>query len=165
MSERILVAGVGNVFRADDGFGCEVARKLLREGPPSGVRVKDFGVRGLHLAYELLEPIDRLIVVDAVARGAEPGTLYVIEPDLAAAEEAPPDAHGMHLGAVFAQVAALGGVPPPTWIVGCEPLELEDRLGLSLPVQRAVDAAAAWVRELVARERRAAVEQSMEVSR
>jgi len=155
----ILVAGVGNIFFGDDGFGPAVVRRLLREGPPPGTRVVDYGIRGLHLAYELLEPIDRLVIVDAVQRGGEPGTLYVVEPDLDELEmREAPDAHGMHLPAVFAQARALGAVLPPTIIVGCEPLDVDEGMGLSMPVARAVDAAVSWVREIVGRERRSAVE-------
>ena len=156
---RILVAGVGNIFYGDDGFGPAVARRLLREGPPPGTRVVDYGIRGLHFAYELLEPLDRLVIVDAMQRSEEPGTLYVVEPDLDALfERQAPDAHGMHLPAVFAQVRALGAVMPPTVIVGCEPLDVDEGMGLSAPVARSVDAAVSWVREIVGRERRGAVE-------
>jgi hydrogenase maturation protease len=81
VSPRILVAGVGNVFRGDDGFGVAVARRLAHEPLPPGVELRDYGVRGVHLAYELLDGYDLLVLVDAVTRGSPPGTLYVIEPD------------------------------------------------------------------------------------
>jgi hydrogenase maturation protease len=144
---RILVAGVGNVFFSDDGFGPEVARALLRE-PPPGVKIEDFGIRGLHLAYELLAGYERAILIDAVPRGEAPGTLYVIEPD----DEAPagaPDAHRMDLQNVFAYVRVLGGDPPPVTIVGCEPHTAEPGMGLSEQVARSVDPAAAVVRRLI----------------
>jgi hydrogenase maturation protease len=79
---RVLVAGVGNVFLGEDGFGLEVARRLATEPLPAWVRVGDFGIRGVHLAYELLEGYEAAILVDAAPRGEAPGTVYVIEPDL-----------------------------------------------------------------------------------
>ena len=81
MSGRVLVAGVGNIFLGDDGFGVEVARRLAGERLPEDVRVADFGIRGVHLAYELLDGYDTAILVDAAPRGGQPGTLYVIEPE------------------------------------------------------------------------------------
>ena len=93
-SRSILVAGIGNVFLADDGFGVEVARRLAERELPAGVKVADFGIRGMDLAYELQEDYDAAILVDAVPRGQPPGTLFVIEPELDAAEPAL-DAHAM----------------------------------------------------------------------
>jgi len=136
------VAGVGNVFFGDDGFGPEVLRVLAKE-PVPGAKVEDFGIRGLHLAYELLNGYDRAIIVDAVPRGDVPGTLYVIEPD-ATVVPSTPDAHSMDLGNVFAYLRTLGGEPPPLTIVGCEP-----GMGLSPAVARSVDGAAALVRRLI----------------
>jgi hydrogenase maturation protease len=145
---RILVAGVGNIFFGDDGFGPEVARALQRD-PPAEAKVEDFGIRGLHLAYEMLAGYDRAILIDVVPRGDAPGTLYVIEPDAEAPREAP-DAHRMDVQNVFAYVRVLGGEPPPVTIVGCEPLTTESGMDLSEPVQRSVAAAAALVRRLIA---------------
>src|SRR5690242_16020615 len=82
MAPKILIAGVGNIFLGDDGFGCEVAGRLARRPLPDGARVIDFGVRSLDLAYALMDGYDLTILVDAVQRGGEPGSLYVIEPDL-----------------------------------------------------------------------------------
>ena len=147
MSARVLVAGVGNIFFGDDGFGPEVARALQRE-PLADAKVEDFGIRGLHLAYELLAGYERAILVDAVPRGNAPGTLYVIEPD----DEAPsgaPDAHRMDVQNVFAYVRVLGGEPPAVTIVGCEPETTEAGMALSEPVTRSVEAAAVLVRRLV----------------
>ena len=79
----VLVAGIGNIFLADDGFGVEVAQRLRRPALPDGVRVEDFGIRGVHLAYELLDGYDALVLVDAVPMGEPPGTVAVIEPELA----------------------------------------------------------------------------------
>ena len=86
---RVLVAGIGNIFFGDDGFGVEVAQLLAREPRAADAKVEDFGIRGMHLAYEMLAGYDRAIIVDAVPRGGEPGTLYVIEPELGAARARP----------------------------------------------------------------------------
>jgi hydrogenase maturation protease len=144
---RILVAGIGNVFFGDDGFGPEVARALLRE-PPADAKVEDFGIRGLHLAYEMLAGYERAILVDAVPRGDVPGTLYVIEPDDEVAT-GPPDAHRMDVQNVFAYVRVLGGAAPPVTIVGCQPATTEPGMELSAPVRGSVEAAAALVRRLI----------------
>ncbi len=144
----ILVAGVGNIFFGDDGFGPEVTRVLLEQDPLADVKVEDFGIRGLHLAYELLNGYDRAIIVDAVPRGDMPGTLYVIEPDPNVVPSTP-DAHRMDLSNVFAYLRTLGGEPPPVTIVGCEPETIEPGMGLSQVVARSVDGAAALVRRLV----------------
>ncbi len=148
MSTRVLVAGVGNIFQGDDGFGVAVAQQLAQSALPAGVRVLDIGIRGLHLAYDLLEPVDLLIVVDAAARGEAPGTLTVIEPDADAAP-AWADAHSFSVPAVFASLRALGGVVPRTLVVGCEPEDLGERLGLSPPVEGAVATAVALVSRLI----------------
>jgi hydrogenase maturation protease len=155
----VLVAGVGNVFLGDDGFGVEVARRLAGEPLPPWVRVGDFGIRGVHLAYELLEGYEAAILVDASPRGEPPGTVYVIEPDLdgqpdpGGAFQPEPgvmvDAHGMEPDAVFALLKALGGRIPRLLVVGCEPAEVTERMGLSPPVAGAVDQAVAVVRELI----------------
>ncbi len=139
MSGRVLIAGVGNIFFGDDGFGSAVAQRLAQE-TLDGARVEDFGIRGMHLAYELLAGYTAAVLIDAVPRGSEPGTLYVIEP--APVESAlAPDAHRMDLANVFACVRMLGGEPPPITIVGCEPATIDEGIGLSEPVQRAVEAA------------------------
>ena len=82
MTGRILVAGVGNVFLRDDAFGVEVARLLAEQPLPPGVQVGDFGIRGVHLVYELLDGCDLFVLVDAAARGEEPGTVTVLEVEL-----------------------------------------------------------------------------------
>jgi hydrogenase maturation protease len=144
----VLVAGVGNIFFGDDGFGPAVAQALARE-PLAGAKVEDFGIRGLHLAYELLAGYERAIVIDAVPRGGAPGTLYVIEPDARAAPAGGPDAHRMDLHNVFAFARALGGEAPPVLLVGCEPSEVAEGIGLSERVERAVEGAVRLVRRLV----------------
>ncbi len=152
---RVLVAGVGNVFFGDDGFGPEVARTLVTQEPLPEVKIEDFGIRGLHLAYELLNGYERAIIVDAVPRGDAPGTLYVIEPD-ATVVPATPDAHRMDLGNVFAYLRTLGGEPPAVTIVGCEPENIEPGMGLSPVVARSVEGAAALVRRLIDQQKLAA---------
>jgi hydrogenase maturation protease len=146
--KRVLVAGIGNLFFGDDGFGVEVARTF--SGPlPAGARVADFGIRALHLAYELLAPLDLLVIVDCVSRGGTPGTLYVIEPEHDVAATAVADAHGMNLPVVFAMLRELGGALPRTLVVGCEPENIESGVGLSPSVTRSIPSAIELVRELI----------------
>jgi hydrogenase maturation protease len=147
VSGRVLLAGVGNIFFGDDGFGPEVIRQLAADHIPS-THVEDFGIRGLHLAYKMLEGFERVVLVDAVARGEAPGTLYVIEPDPSARGDAP-DAHRMDIGNVFAFVRMLGGEPPPVKILGCEPQTIDEGIGLSPAVSQAVARALPLVRRLV----------------
>jgi hydrogenase maturation protease len=150
---RILIAGVGNVFLGDDGFGVAVAQRLVREPLPEGARVADFGIRAMHLAFELLDPPDLFILVDATAQGGAPGTLYVIDPateDLpGTAEEQVANAHAMHPGAVLAAVRQMRGTLPRTRIVGCEPADVAEGMELSDPVRAAIEPAVAIVRRLV----------------
>jgi hydrogenase maturation protease len=148
VSGRVLVAGVGNIFLGDDGFGVEVARQLADEQLPAGVEVADFGIRGVHLAYQLLEGYDLAILVDASARGGEPGSLYVIEPTPDDGDVLL-DGHGMQPAAVLGLLQALGGPVGRVLVVGCEPAEVGERIGLSEPVGRAVGEAVRVVRELV----------------
>jgi hydrogenase maturation protease len=158
VSKGILVAGIGNIFQSDDGFGSEVARRLLA-GPalPEGVRVVDYGIRGVHLAYELLDGYDAAILVDATRQGDEPGTIYVIEPDVEGietesglAEAGIVDAHGMDPASVLALLQSLGGHVDRLLVVGCEPADVEEGMGLSDAVAAAVDEACGVVRRLVA---------------
>ena len=158
MTPRILVAGIGNVFSGDDGFGVEVARRLLAQPRPENVKVADFGIRGIHLVFELLSPLDLLVVVDACPRGGTPGTLYEIEPDVdEVGSDVQGDAHGMDLPSVFARVRAMGGGLPRVLLVGCEPADIEDGMGLSALVEAALDPALALVQDIVKRELRAMV--------
>jgi hydrogenase maturation protease len=151
---KILVAGVGNIFLGDDGFGVEVAQSLSKRQLPETVTVKDFGIRGFDLAYALLDPWDGVIVVDALPHGEAPGTLYVIEPDRSGAAEADINPHGMDPVRVLNLAASLGTISARVLVVGCEPNdfgdELEGRMGLSSPVQAAVDEACNTVLELAA---------------
>ena len=149
LAARVLVAGVGNVFLGDDGFGVEVARRLAGVALPAGAQVADFGIRGLHLAYQLLEGYDTLILVDAVARGGDPGTLYVIAPDSAVGPAPAVDAHSLDPASVLRMLDELGGKVGRTLVVGCEPSDTEERMGLSAPVEQAVDEAVRVVLRLV----------------
>ncbi|EIE97801.1 hydrogenase maturation protease [Saccharomonospora glauca] len=159
MTSRVLIAGIGNVFHGDDGFGVEVVSRLsTRDLPPQAV-VADYGVRGVHLAYELLDGnYETTIFVDAMRRGGEPGTVYVLDADPATSlppsehsDEGPVlDAHGMHPAAVLALLRRLGGTPGRVYVVGCEPLTVAEGMGLSEPVAAAVDEAARLVRRLAA---------------
>jgi hydrogenase maturation protease len=153
VSEDVLVACIGNVFFRDDGFGVEVARRLGAQPLPPDVKVVDYGIRGLHLAFALLEPHALVVVVDAVSRGGAPGTLYVLAPDdtdSAVAAEA--DGHGMDLTNVLVAVRSMGGTRPRLLIVGCEPARVDEGMGLGEEVERAVDSAVAMVRELLVNE-------------
>jgi hydrogenase maturation protease len=154
----ILIAGVGNIFLGDDGFGVEVALSLLRRQLGEGVVVKDFGIRGFDLAYALLDSWDAVVMVDALARGNAPGTLYVVEPDLAglgSAASAAINPHGMDPVQVLNLAASMGTICAKVLVLGCEPQdfgdELEGRMGLSAPVQAAVEEASNLVEELVGR--------------
>jgi hydrogenase maturation protease len=145
-ARTVLVAGIGNVFLADDGFGVEVARRLAQRELPGGVKVADFGIRGMDLAYELQEDYDAAILIDAVPRGQPPGTLYVIEPDLVNADSVL-DAHSMDPVRVLGLARTLGSLPPRVLVLGCEPgteMSLEDEalvMGLSDPVTAAIEPA------------------------
>ena len=142
---RVLVAGVGNVFLGDDAFGVEVIRELLLRPLGPEVTVRDFGTRGLDLAYTLADGFDALVLLDSVQRGHAPGTLSVIEPDFQASnasQELLGPGHGVDPCRVASLVHALGGTMPVTRLVGCEPFgfgsEEEPMLELSAPVRDAV---------------------------
>jgi hydrogenase maturation protease len=155
---RILVAGVGNIFLGDDAFGVEVVRRMAHRPVPPEVLVIDFGIRGIDLAYALLEDFDGAVLVDAVSRGGEPGTLYVLEPDLdnlGDPSEGPPvvEAHRLDPVNVLRLAQALGGPAPALRIVGCEPgtLDTAEERGslLSGPVEAAVAAAITLIEGLI----------------
>ena len=156
MSKRILVAGVGNIFLGDDGFGVEVVRRLVGRELPEGVEVVDFGIRGMDLAYALQDDYDLVIFVDATPRGEKPGTVYLLEPEIEEDEEVSLDTHGMDPVKVIKLSRALGAKPARTLVVGCEPQivvsgeDYDDMLmELSEPVQAAVEEAAKLVESLV----------------
>jgi hydrogenase maturation protease len=150
---RILVAGVGNIFLGDDGFGVEVVR-LLSTIDLTGVKVVDYGVRGMHLAYDLAGGgYDLTIMVDATQRGDPPGTISVIELDTPTSDVSPVlDAHGMQPDVVLNLVGMLGESPGRVLLVGCEPEILDEQLALSPVVERAVDTAVRVVIDLCTRE-------------
>ena len=161
---RILIACIGNIFLGDDAFGVEVARRLAGRTLPDGVRVVDFGIRGFDLALALLDDADDVpILVDAVPRGEPPGTLYVIEPEWEAGDEAgsarmsPFEAHAIDPVRVLRLVLALGGHPRRVLLVGCEPTPLDPDddppMGLSVPVESALDEAVLLVESLIAQVR------------
>jgi hydrogenase maturation protease len=146
---RFLVAGVGNVFLGDDGFGVAVARHLAAREVPDDVVVTDFGIRGVHLAYELTGGgYDCAILVDAVSRGGPPGTLYVLRPSAGETPGTFVDAHDMTPDAVLALAGTLGGTGK-VLLVGCEPADVSPRMELSAPVAEAVQRAADLVLELI----------------
>lgn len=146
----MLVAGIGNLFCGDDGFGPEVVRRLLASGGlPPHVRAVDYGIRGMHLAYDLLDGYDALVLVDALPGDGRPGHVSVLEvgeDDLGVGEF---DPHGMAPAAVLASLADLGGTLPPTYVVGCCPRDLDDRIGLSEPVEAAVPEAIATIQAVI----------------
>ncbi len=162
MNGPVLVAGIGNVFLSDDAFGVEVSHQLARRAVPDGVRVEDYGIRGIHLAYDLLAGYDALVLVDAVPMGEPPGTLAVIEPRLPIGQSPLPssssdgggfvtvDAHTMSPDIVLATLARLGGSVDRIVIVGCQPGDLDEGMGLSPAVQAAVTAAVELCLEVVA---------------
>jgi len=149
MNKRVLVAGIGNIFNGDDAFGCEVARELAERTVPEDVMVADFGIRGIHLAFELLDDYEALVLVDATPQGGEPGTLYLMEIDAASVADAPADAHSMDPQQVIAQLRMLGRTDLRIVMVGCEPASLEEEMGLSPVVAAAVPGAVDAVLELV----------------
>jgi len=154
---RILIAGIGNIFLGDDAFGSEVVRRLMSCKLPDEVRVVDFGIRGIDLAYALLEGYEVTIFVDATPRGGEPGTLYTIEPDLdevnrTNAQESVVETHDMNPMKVLGMVKAMGGEFKRILLVGCEPSPLEaeeGQMGLSEPVEVAVEEAVRLIESLV----------------
>jgi hydrogenase maturation protease len=158
----MLIAGVGNIFLGDDGFGVEVANRLAKLGLPDWVRVADYGISGMHLAYDLADGFDTTILVDATPRGEDPGTVYVMELDPSApaapsATTAPEpgrgipllDGHGMQPDVVFGMLSLLGAEAGRVLLVGCEPASIDERIGLSEPVTAAVDEAVRIVLDLV----------------
>jgi hydrogenase maturation protease len=160
MSDTVLVACVGNIFLGDDGFGVEVARSLAKRTISGGVVVKDFGIRGFDLAYALLEPWPAVVIVDAMPRGDVPGTVYVVEPDLSRmGNPTTPgmemNPHGMDPVRVLNLALSMGPVASKIFVVGCEPYDFGDesggRMGLSAPVQAAVEGASDMVQELAIR--------------
>jgi hydrogenase maturation protease len=155
VSEQVLVAGIGNMFLGDDGFGPEVIRHLQAAGQPvlpPDVHLVDYGIRGLHLCYDLLDGYAALILIDALPTAGRPGEVTVLAVDAEdfAAADAGYDPHGMNPVAVLAGLPALGGTLPPTYVIGAQPMDLGQGIGLSEPLRRAVPVAADAVQELLA---------------
>ena len=162
---KILVAGIGNIFLGDDAFGSEVARRLMHERLPDGVRVSDFGIRSYDLAYAMMDGYDAAILVDLTSKGRAPGTVYLMEPDLNEAGSpgsggASPypfdahlaDAHSMNPARVLQMLRHFGSSPGKLYVIGCEPaiLEVEDeQIGMSETVEKSVPQAIEWIKTLV----------------
>ncbi|MFI9045839.1 hydrogenase maturation protease [Streptomyces sp. NPDC053427] len=153
----MLIAGVGNIFLGDDGFGVEAVRRLGEHRLPDHVEAVDVGVRGVHLAYQMLDGYHTVLLVDASARGGAPGTVYLLDAtDPAPAGPRPPavDGHHMTPDSVLALLGTLadgtdGRRPQRVLVVGCEPADVEEGIGLSEPVAAAVDEAVALILRLV----------------
>ena len=156
---RMLIAGVGNVFLSDDAFGVEVVRQMAGTSLPKGVELVDFGIRGVHLAYQLLDGYDVLVLIDAAPRGESPGTVALLEVNQAEVGDARAavsegwaplvDAHGMEPGSILKMLGSLGGQVGKVLVVACEPESVEEGLGLSEPVQAAVPHAVALVNRIM----------------
>ncbi|MEU7824441.1 hydrogenase maturation protease [Catellatospora sp. NPDC049133] len=152
---KVLVAGLGNIFLGDDGFGVAVASRLLAGPCPTWLRVADYGIRGVHLAYDLMAGYDATVLIDVDCRGDAPGTVRLLEvsaADRAAgrADDGPVlvDPHGMQPQRVLDLLDSCGSAPGRVLLVGCEPADLSERMGLSPPVEAAVEPAVALVRQL-----------------
>jgi hydrogenase maturation protease len=158
----VLVAGVGNIFLHDDGFGPEVARRLAADAGRTvpGVLAVDYGIRGMHLAYDLLAGVDVLVLVDTVPpaspdnpdsrEATAPGSIRVLRvrrEDLDGT--AALDPHGMDPVAVLGRLRSLGGELPATYVVGCVPADVSEGIGLSAAVAGAVPEAIAAVVDLI----------------
>jgi len=157
MNPHILIACIGNIFLGDDGFGVEAARVLATQPLGADVKLVDYGIRGLDLAYALLGQWQYVILVDTVARGSAPGTLYLLQPSESemAANPAGLDPHSMDPVRVLGMARSLGAVSAEVFIIGCEPFdfgdELEGRMGLSQQVEMAVPGAVEMVHDLLQR--------------
>ncbi|HWD18270.1 MAG TPA: hydrogenase maturation protease [Verrucomicrobiae bacterium] len=151
---RILIAGIGNIFCGDDAFGCEVARALLRVPLPPEAQVFDFGIRSYDLAYALTEENEAVILIDATPRGELPGATCLLEIDPAALSNfgvLPPDGHSLNPVSVLQMAQNLGGVNGKIYLVGCEPAVLdseEGEIGLSEPVRQAIPQAVEMIATL-----------------
>jgi hydrogenase maturation protease len=155
---RILVAGIGNIFNGDDGFGVEVVQHLTRRPQPDGVKIMDIGIRGIDLTYALLEDWSAAILVDAAARGQAPGTISIIEPDAPsrtdlALADVLISGHDLDPAKVMQVVSMLGGKCSRILLVACEPADLggeDGAMGLTPPVAAAIEPAVAAVERLIA---------------
>jgi hydrogenase maturation protease len=158
---RVLVAGMGNVLRTDDGFGVEVARRLVaRVTLPPEAKVIEVGIGGIHLVQELMAGYDALIVIDATEQGSAPGTIHVLEAEVADLATWPEtersdflaDMHYTTPAKALILARALAVLPPHVYIVGCQPFDAAEMgIGLSEPVRQAVAHATHEVEHLIAR--------------
>ena len=155
---RILIAGIGNIFRGDDAFGVELAKQLSMRDWPDGVTLTDFGIRGIDLGYALLTNYDAVILLDATQQGGQPGTLYIMQPDADQfvsqdSQDLLVETHGMIPDKVLRWAKAMGARLPDVRLVGCEPARLGSQddmmMGLSEPVQAAIDEAVRIVEQIV----------------
>jgi hydrogenase maturation protease len=152
---RILVAGIGNAWMHDDGFGGEVARRLESRKMPEGVAVMDVGTGGLDLAYEVMRGYDALVILDVSRQGGEPGTLYVMEADEQSVQGGIEDGevinpHGMDPQTVLRFVKSTGAWPGKVLVIACEPAQVEEMgWGLSERVHDAVQRAVELVAETI----------------
>lgn len=154
VTSALLVAGIGNLFLSDDGFGPEVVRRMVQDAQEpldERVRLVDYGIRGMHLAYDLLEGYDALVIVDAIPGTGRPGDITVLEVGPDDLGEGAFDPHGMNPVAVLGTLGSLGGALPPTYVLGCQPATVEEGIGLSAAVSEAVPRAVDAVRTLLDR--------------
>ncbi|MEA2196162.1 MAG: hydrogenase maturation protease [Solirubrobacteraceae bacterium] len=145
--KRVLVAGVGNVLRGDDGFGPAVTERLGHL--PEGADVVETGIGGIALLQELMAGCDALILIDAVDRGAEPGTVFLITPEVLEGVHVP-DVHLANPDRVLSMAKTMGFLPDRVLIVGCQPADMDELgAGLSPAVERAVALAVTKIEEAV----------------
>lgn len=156
MKPRVLVAGMGNDLCQDDGFGIVAVRRFMAAGVPEGVRVVEPGSGGISLVHDLMDGYEALIIVDAVDRGGDPGTIYLLETavpqfaDLTEEEQRAflGDMHATVPSRVLTLAQALGVLPQVIYIIGCQPMIYELGMGLSAPVERGVTEAVNHLKEL-----------------
>ena len=153
---RILVAGIGNIFMGDDAFGVEVAQRLAKRSLPDGVKVVDFGIRGIDLTYALLDGYDAVILIDTAQLGAPPGTVRILAPELHLGEPPTPEdlliePHTLDPAKVLRLAATLGNSCRCILLVACEPATFGsgDAMGLSPAIASAVDEAIGVVEKLI----------------
>jgi hydrogenase maturation protease len=151
---RVLVAGIGNIFFGDDAFGCEVAAELSKQSWPDGVKIVDFGIRAYDLAYAIMNGYDVTVLVDAAPRGEKPGTVYLLELDpekVETGDDEISDAHGLNPVRVLQLIRALGGRARNLYLVGCEPARLDGEgiIGLSEEIRDAVPIAVKMIEKII----------------
>jgi hydrogenase maturation protease len=152
---RVLVAGIGNIFFGDDGFGCEVAAELVKRSWPDGVKIVDFGIRAYDLAYAIMDGYDATILIDAAPRGEKPGTVYLLELDADKIDVSGgeiTDAHALTPVRVLQLIRALGGQAKNLYLVGCDPTRLDGDgvIGLSEDVRASVPVAVKMIEQIIA---------------